>query len=312
MKGKKITILSLLILLFSTGSAAYAKDAVREIHVNNNYYGSEFQTVVKNNTTLAPIALASHIPGIALSWNNATKTVTVKDSARSRTITLKEGDKFALVNQAKVALAEPVSIMKGRVMIPLRFVGEAAGAVVSWNPATKEVFIAKPDKTTLDKLASKSLPDNRDAAVNLAPWISLVENFVPTPIEMGSYALYFPAGDSKSYFHLYNDVISYYRIVNGIKYETWTARLGKPDKAGATPSTDKSLYFLDSSSQVIVKESGTRPQIKEKLTYLYIMPMGGLARYGFVGTDGKLTDLGLHEMNNNHAFFDIQEESQDE
>lgn len=80
--------------------------------------------------------------GAFVDWNAATGTVTAV--REGTTIELRIGSRQAFVSGRPVTLDVPPMIVRGRTMVPLRFVGEALGAQVDWDAATRTVFILSP------------------------------------------------------------------------------------------------------------------------------------------------------------------------
>ncbi len=60
-------------------------------------------------------------------------------------ITLTIGSKTATVNGKKVELDVPPQVIKGRTMVPLRFIGEQLGATLRYDPDTGEIDIWRED-----------------------------------------------------------------------------------------------------------------------------------------------------------------------
>lgn len=95
--------------------------------------------VIINGTTMVPLRGVFEALGAKVDWNNDTQTITATKGAV--TIVLKIGSSVATKNGAPVPLAQAAQIMKERTMVPARFVSEALGAVVNWDPATQTVTI---------------------------------------------------------------------------------------------------------------------------------------------------------------------------
>ncbi|HEY3367978.1 MAG TPA: copper amine oxidase N-terminal domain-containing protein [Symbiobacteriaceae bacterium] len=58
-------------------------------------------------------------------------------------ITFQVGSNIAWVNGKRVEMAAPVPLVNGRAMVPVRLIGEALGASVTWNPEYQEVVYIK-------------------------------------------------------------------------------------------------------------------------------------------------------------------------
>ncbi|MDQ0086744.1 hypothetical protein J2T12_000138 [Paenibacillus anaericanus] len=95
--------------------------------------------ITRQGTTLLPIAPIISRLGGETSWNSAEKKVTI--TLNSNTIELWIDQKNAIVNGESKQLAVASTAIKGRTMIPLRFVTENLGATVSWDQASQMVLV---------------------------------------------------------------------------------------------------------------------------------------------------------------------------
>ena len=75
----------------------------------------------------------------SVNWNPKTQTVTgIKGDT---TVVLKIKSKTATINNQTVTLDVPAQVLKGRTMVPVRFVSEALGQDVDWNSEKQQVSI---------------------------------------------------------------------------------------------------------------------------------------------------------------------------
>ncbi|WP_234541272.1 copper amine oxidase N-terminal domain-containing protein [Paenibacillus pseudetheri] len=95
--------------------------------------------VMVNGRTMVPLRAIFEAFNATIKWNQKAQTVTAtKDNT---TIMLKIGSKTATINNKAVTLDVPGLNLKGRTMVPTRFVSEALGHEVGWNPKTQVVTI---------------------------------------------------------------------------------------------------------------------------------------------------------------------------
>ncbi|OKP85142.1 hypothetical protein A3844_18000 [Paenibacillus helianthi] len=95
--------------------------------------------VMVSGRTMVPLRAIFEAFNANIKWNQKTQTVTAtKDDT---TVILKIGSKIATINDNSVSLDVPGLNLKGRTMVPTRFVSEAMGREVGWNPKTKVVTI---------------------------------------------------------------------------------------------------------------------------------------------------------------------------
>lgn len=88
---------------------------------------------LEKGRTLVPLRALLEGLGARVDWEEETQTViAVKDDLNVR---LPIGSKIAIVNDEEVELDVPAMVENGRTLVPLRFIGEALGAIVDWDPA---------------------------------------------------------------------------------------------------------------------------------------------------------------------------------
>ncbi|WP_152396011.1 stalk domain-containing protein [Paenibacillus guangzhouensis] len=150
MKKKPHTLLLLLAasMLFSApaqAAAAQLEQATAQpisMFMDGRQLQSETPPVVVNGSTLVPIRGIFEAQGAKLSWNDASKTVTATKG--STTLTYRLGDTTALLDGQTLLLSVPGQITNGFSLVPLRFVSEALGSTVKWEPNTKSIWITSP------------------------------------------------------------------------------------------------------------------------------------------------------------------------
>lgn len=102
--------------------------------------------------TMVPIRFVAEALGDQVDWEAAAQQVTIRKD--STTIVLHIGQTAAQVNGQKMTMDTTPVLDRGRTMVPLRFVGEALGAVVDWDAAGRTVTVAyapgegQPSSTT--------------------------------------------------------------------------------------------------------------------------------------------------------------------
>ena len=111
---------------------------------------------------------------------NVTK-VSVPVTFISRTkIVLQVGNRFALINNKSVELDSPPVIIKGRTLVPLRFISEAFGADVQWNSVFKLIFIKMGKKEIILQIGVPyASVNNKKVTLDSAPVIIKGHTMVP-------------------------------------------------------------------------------------------------------------------------------------
>ncbi|MBW7474580.1 family 10 glycosylhydrolase [Paenibacillus oenotherae] len=93
----------------------------------------------KANVTMVPLRVISENFGAVVDWSPAARKVTIGQG--TTTIIMRPGQKTADVSGSSVTLDASAELKSGRVMVPLRFVGEALGVKVEWDGMTRTVYL---------------------------------------------------------------------------------------------------------------------------------------------------------------------------
>ncbi len=166
MKKLWISILvGLLVLPMMFQSSVKAATAPISIFIDGVRLSTDQAPVMVNGRTMVPLRAIFEAFNATIKWNQKTQTVTAtKDDT---TIMLKIGSKTATINNKAVTLDVPGQNLKGRTMVPTRFVSESLGHDVGWNPSTKVVTITTSGGKTgtvnpASNVQLKDVSDNGD------------------------------------------------------------------------------------------------------------------------------------------------------
>lgn len=119
------------IILLAVGSATAT--------VDGEALDMEAQPVLLKGTVMVPLRFISEALGSTVDWIPSLKIVSLRRAGTS--IQLQVGSKTALIDLRPVSLLEAPVIVKGRTLVPLRFISEAFGADVAWDQQSKQVTI---------------------------------------------------------------------------------------------------------------------------------------------------------------------------
>lgn len=97
---------------------------------------------IKNGRTMVPIRAITEPFGAVVSWDDATKTVSI--SFQGHTVKMVIGNNVATVDNTTKTMDAPPEIVKGRTFIPARFVSESLGFNVKWDEKTRTVSVSYP------------------------------------------------------------------------------------------------------------------------------------------------------------------------
>ncbi|WP_311078670.1 family 10 glycosylhydrolase [Paenibacillus polymyxa] len=96
------------------------------------------------NVTMVPLRVISEGLGAQVNWSESSGTVTI--TAQNKNISMKNGAQSATVNGKSVRLDASARMTSGRVMVPLRFVGEELGLKVDWQASERVITLSSGKK----------------------------------------------------------------------------------------------------------------------------------------------------------------------
>lgn len=143
-KGLAATAIAAAVIATSLGSgaadsaaAAAAKPAISVV-LNGKTQKYDQPPVIVNGSTLVP--LRGIFEGLGAKVSVSGKQITATKGFTTIVHTI--GQNWALVDGQKVELSQPSLVLKGRTLVPLRFIGEALDSKVGWNAAKQQVTVA--------------------------------------------------------------------------------------------------------------------------------------------------------------------------
>jgi hypothetical protein len=181
MKTRILLLLLVLVALVAFVLPAQAADRVAvftigspEYTVNNQPFAMDISPYVENGRTYVPVRFLAYALGVQESgppepvlWFPDTKEVLIYAPPGSSTkyVQLWVGQNVLLINYpdytvTKVTMDVTPVVVNGRVMLPARWVAEAFGATVNWNPVNQQVTVSLsvPDSNTVTPPATTSTP----------------------------------------------------------------------------------------------------------------------------------------------------------
>jgi tetratricopeptide (TPR) repeat protein len=153
---KLLCILLISILFISSSITVYSENKAVEVKLNDKLLTFDVPPTSVQGRILVPLRIIFEELGMKVVWEGATKTIT--GSKDGVTVKLQQDSKTAYVNGNQVTLDVPAQAIKGRILVPVRFIAESTGAKVFWEGKRGTVYIStSSDKTlTLDKIISSS------------------------------------------------------------------------------------------------------------------------------------------------------------
>lgn len=111
------------------------------MNINGEITETDSAPYISNNYTLVPLRCISTVFDAEVDWDNSTKTAIITADAAETRFVINSDTMF--VNGVAMAIPKSAEITGGRTYVPLRALGEALGANVSWIPDSKSVLIIK-------------------------------------------------------------------------------------------------------------------------------------------------------------------------
>ncbi|MDQ3812554.1 MAG: stalk domain-containing protein [Armatimonadota bacterium] len=116
-----------------------AANAAIQVHLNGQPLATSVPPMNLRGRTVVPMRDIFEALGASVQWNPVSQGITATKGAT--TINLQINNRSASINGRQVWLAQPPLLHRGSTMVPLRFVSEALGANVDWNPNMELVSI---------------------------------------------------------------------------------------------------------------------------------------------------------------------------
>ena len=162
---KILSMLTLMTLALLLAVPVFAASKPIDVFINGSKVSFKAGTpYLENNSVLVPFRAIFENLGLEVLWD--AKTGTVTGTGSNLKIQLKIGSNRASINGIiKKLIAAPITT-NGTTYVPLRFIGEATGGTVLWDPAAKSVQITTAAAKTLDEVAITSLFNNMTTYFN--------------------------------------------------------------------------------------------------------------------------------------------------
>lgn len=144
---KKILLLFFcLVLAIGNFKAAFAENKTISLFLDEKEVVCDPSPMLMYDRTMIPLRAVFEQMGASVSWDGEKRQVRVRYDDIDIRMTIDSDN--AIVNTAEVTLDAPPVIVQNRTMIPLRFVAEAIGAIVSWDGRDYRVDITSPKAIT--------------------------------------------------------------------------------------------------------------------------------------------------------------------
>lgn len=111
------------------------------VKVNGEYLKFDQEPIIVNDRTMVPMRFIFEKFGLDVMWDDKTQTASVFLDDISGGLSFHIGNEYANINGKDFLLDTAPMLVGDRTLIPLRFLSEALGYIVSWNEIPQEVII---------------------------------------------------------------------------------------------------------------------------------------------------------------------------
>lgn len=138
-------LIAAVMCVFTFNAVAAAEEISISLQINNEMVtinGEEIEVVkpyLSNDVTLVPLRVISTGFAAKINWSSETQTVRILYG--DQVIQLVIGTKTAVINEEFIELQTAPELINGTTMVPLRFITQSFGALIDYEPATKEITI---------------------------------------------------------------------------------------------------------------------------------------------------------------------------
>lgn len=224
MMKKMICTLLFLALTLGTFSSVSASSKATNIYVNGSE--SRYDSLAIHGRTVVTIRAFTDL-GISYLWDNESKTAVLTKKGLTDDLKLTVDQKIAIKNDKKIVLDVPITLINGRIMVPLKFIAEAFDVEVEYVKETNTAYISTSEyRANIETLKTANLVDARLAVISIPGNLAKGVQHLDTKTETGGYELlYFPYGKAMEYYSVWADVITYTKVNDrGIAEILWIGR----------------------------------------------------------------------------------------
>ncbi|MBE5041053.1 copper amine oxidase N-terminal domain-containing protein [Ructibacterium gallinarum] len=137
------------------------------VQVNGQVLGFETPPVTESDRTLVPMRFLFEQLGAEVTWDEGTQTATAAIAAepdtqipvQSKSVSFAIDNTTATVNGAEAVMDVPARLVNDKTMVPLRFLSENLGYLVSWNEETNTATVIDPAEFSADKTEHPELSE---------------------------------------------------------------------------------------------------------------------------------------------------------
>ena len=138
-----VTLVLLFTMIFTVPT--YAQNPIR-LNVNGVFY-DEYRPVIKNGSTLVPLAFIAQRLNLQVNWNQKEKKITIQGD---KPISLFIGKNIAYIGTKTKILSVPPQVIQGKTYVPVAFIADLFHIPVNWDGKNKIVTIGQQNTPSND------------------------------------------------------------------------------------------------------------------------------------------------------------------
>lgn len=257
MKIKRISMLValLMVMMVVLIQPTYASEV--KVIINQERLEFDVPPIIDEGRVLVPLrAIFEKLGSTDVGWDNETRTV--KASVGNTEIKLQVDSKLAYINEISTELDVPAKIIKGRTLVPIRFITEAVGKEVTWDGKNRVVYIDDIIKDIIkeDTIINKSIGKGFSIGTTKK---DIIEKFgEPDRVDKSEqgYNWFIYNKDLKNYFQVglrKNKVVAF--GTNSLNWEVDRIKIG--DSSKRLKEVRKDLPELNNSNAHMLRENGS-------------------------------------------------------
>jgi len=132
-------VLGLLLGSMSPTTAAAATGPVISLMIDGKGVPTEVSPTVKNQRMLVPIRAIAEHTGVSVYYTSQTRRITLKGNGHQAAVFV--GSRTGYLDGKRAELDAVPMIVRGRTLVPVRFVSEALGYEVTWDSQSRVAII---------------------------------------------------------------------------------------------------------------------------------------------------------------------------
>ncbi|MED1790042.1 N-acetylmuramoyl-L-alanine amidase family protein [Brevibacillus laterosporus] len=113
-----------------------------QLRIEGRSVNAEVPPLISNGRTLVPVRVIAEGLGAKIDWNQEERKA--KITKDNREVVLQLSNKKAYINGKAQTLEAAPQLVNNRMLLPLRFVGEALGATIGWDNDSRTVIVNQP------------------------------------------------------------------------------------------------------------------------------------------------------------------------